>query len=120
MSDEGFSRELRVCTREAFDRVFQAKVYAADEVLVMHATENGMSHSRLGISVSRKLGHSVLRNRWKRLIREAFRRTRRDFPTGLDCVVRPRKGAQPDFHSIRRSLPQLAQQIHKRLRRERP
>ena len=111
-----FGKTLRLRRQPEFDRVYQSPVYAADHVLVVRGCNNDLAHSRLGISMSRKVGGAVLRNRWKRLIREAFRLTRQQLPLGLDLVVRPRKGAEPDFESIRRSLPRLSRQIAKRLR----
>jgi ribonuclease P protein component len=52
-----------------------------------------------------------VRNRWKRLIREAFRRSQEQMPMGLDLIVRPRAGAVPDYRRIAESLPKLAQQV---------
>jgi ribonuclease P protein component len=117
MSDQRFGKALRIRRPADFDRVYRSPVYAVDRVLVVRGCGNQLTHSRLGISVSRKVGGAVLRNRWKRLIREAFRLCREQLPDGLDLVVRPRKGADPDFPSIQQSLLSLAPQIAKRLKR---
>jgi ribonuclease P protein component len=110
----------RVRRQTEFDRVYRARHYAADPVLVVQACANGLGHSRLGLSVSRRVGNAVLRNRWKRLIREAFRLHRAELPRGLDLVVRPRSGAQPVFFQVARSLPRLAQRLARQLRSEAP
>ena len=115
MSTQGFSRACRIRHQTDFDRVYQTGCYAADEVLVMHAGRNDLNHSRIGLSVSRKVGGAIVRNRWKRLIREAFRASRTEFPENLDLVVRPRRGAEPDFQSILGSLRKLANQLDEKL-----
>ena len=112
-----FPAALRVRKQADFDRVHRRNVYAADQTLVVRGCENGLTHSRLGLSVSRKVGNAVVRNRWKRRIREAFRGTRSQLPEGLDLVVRPRRDAEPVFENIAASLPQLANQLARRLSR---
>lgn len=106
----------RIRRQTEFDRVYRARHYAADSVLVVQACANHLGRSRLGLSVSRRVGNAVVRNRWKRLIREAFRLHRARLPGGLDLVVRPRNGAQPIFAQVERSLPRLAQRLDRQLR----
>lgn len=110
-----FTRDDRLRRQADFDRVYKAKVYAADDVLVVNGVRNDLAHTRLGLSVSRKVGNAVVRNRWKRRIREAFRLQRQTFPAGLDIVVRPKLGAVCDYHAIAKSLPQLVVRVAKRL-----
>ncbi len=113
-----FARAQRVRRQADFDRIYRRNVYAADDTLVVQGCESGTTSSRLGLSVSRRVGNAVVRNRWKRRIREAFRQQQAVLPAGLDLVVRPRRGAKLSFEAIKRSLPQLAQRIDRQLRRQ--
>jgi ribonuclease P protein component len=117
MNDSSFPRQSRLRQQADFDRVYEGKAYAADEVLVVNGVRNGREESRLGLSVSRRVGNAVVRNRWKRLIREAFRAQRDQIPSGFDFVVRPRKGAVAAFGSVRTSLPELARRVARRTER---
>jgi ribonuclease P protein component len=115
MSDQRFPKELRIRRQADFDRVYNARVYAADEVLVVNGCTNGLDVPRLGLSVSRQVGNAARRNAWKRRIREAFRLSKTRLPSGVDLVVRPQKGAVCDFAAISRSLPALAGRIARKL-----
>ena len=115
MSDQTFGRQFRLRTAADFERVYQAKVFAADDVLVLNACSSDLPHARLGLSISKKVGNAVTRNRWKRLIREAFRLTRTELPPGIDLVIRPQKGAAASLAAIQASLPALAARVAKRL-----
>ena len=114
MIDERYPKSARLVRPQDFSRTFNSKVYAADHVLVINAATNNSNESRLGLAVSRKVGNAVVRNRWKRLIREAFRRNKSALPN-LDFVVRPRKGAEPNFSAIETSLKRLSKKIAHRL-----
>ncbi|MAV36510.1 MAG: ribonuclease P protein component [Planctomycetaceae bacterium] len=109
--DERFPCRLRMTKQKDFARVHRENVFAADPTLVVRGSTNHRNYPRLGLSVSRKVGHAPLRNRWKRLIREAFRKIRRELPGGYDFVVRPRRGAEPSLPAIAASLPNLTRRI---------
>ncbi|MBU6239110.1 MAG: ribonuclease P protein component [Planctomycetes bacterium] len=111
---ERFPRRSKLSGQNAFDRVFSAKNFASDPVLIIHCVKNGLTYSRLGISASRRLGNAVVRNYWKRLIREAFRRQQAQLPIGLDLVVRPQRNAVPDSAAIAKSMLSLARRLHRR------
>ncbi len=113
-----FRKRDRVLRPMDFNRVYDQGEYSADDTLVVKAAVNNQSRTRLGLSISRQVGNAVVRNRWKRLIRESFRTHRKQIPDGLDIVVRPRKNATPDFHRIGRSLIALTNRIEKRIRKQ--
>jgi ribonuclease P protein component len=67
---------------------------------------------RLGVTVSKKVGGAVLRNRVKRWIRDCYRRRRPEFPRGLDLVVVARPpAAAADHGAVCRELASLARRL---------
>lgn len=113
--DQSFPKEARVRRQADFDAIYHGSVYAADQILVVQARSNGLNITRLGLSVGRKVGNAVTRNRWKRTIREVFRKCRHKLPVGIDLVMRPRKGAKLTYAAIEHSVPRLARRIAKKL-----
>jgi ribonuclease P protein component len=79
---------MRLRSGTEFRRVFEKGVRLPGPLFVLMAIENAHGHDRLGLTVSRRLGGAVARNRARRLIREGFRR-RRSRPSGraFDLVV---------------------------------
>ena len=75
-----------------FKKVYNKKISYANKYLVMYILENGTDTLRLGVSVSKKVGNSIVRHRLVRLIREAFRLNNDNVKRGLDIVVVARAG----------------------------
>ena len=113
--DESFPKHARVRKQSEFDAVYQASVYAADNLLVVQVQRNGLNVTRLGLSVGKKVGDAPTRNKWKRNIREVFRKCRHRPPVGLDLVVRPKKGAVLNYANLERAFPRLVSRVAKKL-----
>lgn len=101
-----------------FRRVYDFRRSVADGWLIVYGAPNALPHLRLGLSVSRKYGKATLRNRLRRLYREAFRLSREQMPVGLDLILIPRKLEEPELQSLLESLPKLVRQLARKLERE--
>ena len=101
-----FPKTHRLLKSDDFDRVFAARRSRADDRLVVYVLPNSLDYARLGLVVSRKVGGAVVRNRWKRLLREAFRLTQHDLPA-VDIVCLPRAKAKPTLAGLQESLAKL-------------
>lgn len=87
-----FSESLK--KNRDFQAVYRKGKSYANKYLVMYIYPNSNCNNRLGISVSKKVGNSVVRHRLTRLIRESYRLQEEKFRCGLDIVVIARIGAK--------------------------
>jgi ribonuclease P protein component len=115
MHPNRFPSAYRVQRGGDFQRAFRRRCSAADERIIVYGIANGLPHARLGLSVSRKVGGAVVRNRWKRLLREAFRLSRQQLPAGVDLIVIPRPGVEPSLPRLMESLLRLAARVARKL-----
>lgn len=94
-----------------FQAVYKNGRNKANKYLVMYVFKNNLEVSRLGISVSKKVGNSVVRHRIARLFRESFRLSYEKFHSGWDIVVVARMSARGrSFSDINNAFLQLAEQ----------
>lgn len=70
-----------------FDEVYQSNKSFANRYLVMYICQNGLDYNRIGLSVSKKVGNSVVRHRATRLIRESYRLNMSNIKIGYDIVI---------------------------------
>lgn len=94
---------------EDFRRCYRKGKSCANRYLVLYVCGNGTDHNRIGISVSKKVGNSVVRHRICRLVRESYRLQEDRFSSGLDLAVVARTAAnEAEFADIRDALMDLA------------
>ena len=109
-------RSLRLRTSREFRACYDGE-RADDNHLLLFAVVSRHRHSRVGVSVSKKHGNAVLRNRKKRLLREAFRLVQHGLPV-LDYVLIPRLSEQSTLQDYTSSLRKLAGWLGRRLSRD--
>ena len=114
--DNTFQKESRLRKVAEFQRVYSGRCSVTDAVFIVYIAQNELARPRIGLSVSRKVGNSVTRNRWKRLIRETFRLERNNLPQGFDFIVIPKRGIEPpQFKDVQKLLPQIFRRAAKKL-----
>lgn len=95
MDDQGhgFSKAERLRKRREFLGVYERGDKIRSTYFVLYMLENGRPHHRLGITVSRKIGRAVVRNRIKRRLREIFRANKQAIYPHCDLVVNAKRSA---------------------------
>jgi ribonuclease P protein component len=117
MEHQRFLPAYRLRRPADFRRAYRLRCTAGNARLLIYGCPNGLPYPRLGLSVGRKVGSAVVRNRWKRLLREAFRFSRPELPPGIDLVVIPRGTGEPDLSGLMESFHQLSQRIDQQLKK---
>ena len=98
-----FSESLK--KNKDFQIVYKKGKSFANKYFVMYVYPNSLNKNRLGISVSKKVGNSIVRHRVTRLVRESYRLQEVHFQCGFDIVVIARKSAdQISFHDTQSAL----------------
>ena len=102
-----FSKSLKL--NHMFRRLYHKGKSAANRYLVLYCRRNGSSENRIGLTVSGKLGHAVVRNKIRRRLREIYRLHESRFLPGYDIVVVARSRCiAADFDSIVKAYLSLA------------
>ena len=89
-----FPKSLRVRTRRQYQRIAQRPTRHIGQWVIVDVCQSHHSTIKLGITASRRYGIAVERNRFKRIVREAFRVCRSHLQTGVDINVKPRTQAK--------------------------
>ena len=106
-------KRFRLRKKSDFQKVHREGRSWAHPLLVLCVLPNHLGYSRFGFSVSRRLGGAVVRNRARRLIREATRLRQAMIANGWDIVIIARQPMQEaNFHQVDRAIEQLLRRAH--------
>ena len=98
---------------QQFQTVYKNGKSYGSKLFVMYVLQNGTDGNRIGISVSKKVGNSIIRHRVKRLVLENYRLHEKMFNSGLDIVVIARPGAATaSFVEVERALMYLGNNLN--------
>ncbi len=98
-------KSLRLTKNFEFINVYKTGRRLSSPFFTMYIKKNNLGFSRLGVSVSKKVGKSVVRNKIKRRIKEIIRTNYHDIKQGFDIVVSAKpSSAQLDFNEIERDI----------------
>ena len=105
-------RAVTLKENHEFRRLYQKGASAVSGCMVVYCRKNRLGHNRLGITVSVKLGHAVVRNRVRRRIREIFRLSQGKMKQGYDCIVVARtRAAHADYWELKRAFEKTCKKL---------
>lgn len=100
--------EERIKRNSHFRYIYNRGKSISNDALVLYVMKNKKDINRIGISVSKKVGNSVVRSRVKRLIRESYRLNSDSFNKGFDFVfIARQRSASADYHKIEGAMKHL-------------
>ncbi len=115
-TQEGFPWKYRIVRGADYRSVYGAGVKIHCDRIILFGKANQVGHHRLGITVSRKVGSAVVRNRIKRLLREIFRKSVAATPNTIDLVVNAkREAAQAGYSDLREEFLSAVDRLSRRL-----
>lgn len=102
-------KSYRLKTNKEFQHVFKKGTSFANRQLVLYyLPKEGQAHFRIGLSVSKKVGNAVVRNRIKRYLRQAFLELEGEIKQSYDFIIIARVPTKDlDFHQVKKSLTHL-------------
>ena len=105
-------KTVSLTENKQFLRLYKKGKYYVGKFIVLYVSQNKMNINRIGITVSKKIGKSVKRNKVRRLIRENYRLYEGYIKSGFDCVFVARESDRlPDFWEIRKEMKFLLRKL---------
>lgn len=110
MQPQGLPPSCRLHLKRDFERIILGGIkLKGNGIVLWYGLRQDNKPARFAVVVSRKLGPAVVRNRAKRLLREAFRLNRKNWATGIDIIVSPRDISQlGNLHAAQEALKSIS------------
>lgn len=108
-------KSFRLSSAEEFERVYARRLRQDLGWIIVHGAANELPRTRLGLSIGVRVGNATRRAKVKRMIREAFRLTRKDMPRGLDLVVSARAHDARPLADYKRAIAEEARRLASKL-----
>jgi ribonuclease P protein component len=117
VTGERFGKTVRLRSRAEFLKVQEQGQKIPADCLLALVLPNPLGHTRIGLTVSNKVGNSVVRNRIRRRLRELYRKRQQLMPKGLDVVVIARNSAaDADFAALSRAFERVTGELNRRFK----
>jgi ribonuclease P protein component len=102
-------KEYRVKDNKEFQVIFKkGKSFANRQLVIYYRKKEDQSHFRVGLSVGKKIGNAVVRNRIKRFIRQAFHELEKEIKPSYDFIIIARQPTKEmEFFEVKKSLTHL-------------
>ncbi|MCC7290538.1 MAG: ribonuclease P protein component [Phycisphaerales bacterium] len=107
MPDQRLRSRDRITLQADVDRLKSDGLRASNAVMTVWILPNGLGRPRLACRAGRAVGNAVKRNKLRRRVREAFRRSRDVLPCGVDVLCSIRPGGSPGYAAVREALVSL-------------
>jgi len=112
----GISAAQRIRDSRTFEQIYAQRHRAGNRHLLVFGVPNDLGITRFGLSVSKRHGNAVCRVRLKRLLREAFRLSQHELPSGLDLILIPKQNSGAGLDDYRSALVAAAEKLARQLR----
>jgi ribonuclease P protein component len=100
-----YSKNLRILKKKDYTKLKKSNNRAVGKLFFLNYNITNSGNARIGITITKKMGNAVVRNRLKRIIREAFRLSQHSLPKGVDIVIFPK------YRAIKAKSYDIAQEL---------